>query len=1102
MNIDTIVAEFGRRAKEKLSGPGEREALITEPVSRLLADFGSTLSRQVVTHDQVSELEGSVRPDFGVRCNGLLVGHVELKAPGTSLDPSSYRRTTHNYKQWRRLQELPNLLHTNGLEWRLWRFGELLLPPVYLHGRDLQETGGRLTAPPSFGTLLNHFLQWQPIPITSVARLVSTLAPLARMLREEVKLALLSERRASRLRSPEEERPFTGLAKDWRAMLFPQATDEEFADGYAQTVTFALLLAVADGIDVATSSLHDISKNLQAHHTLMGRALNILTEHVIGSAAGSSIELLSRVLGAVDWNRVSSGGADLYLHLYEHFLTEYDPVARKMSGSYYTPVDVVDSMVALTDEALKSILFQAQGLRNPNVSIVDPAMGTGTYPLSIIRRVAADAAKEYGPGASPEAVANVVQRLYGLELQSGPFSVAELRITSAIADAGANFPVNGLNLYVADTLEDPESGSGGQLSYTLQLIARQRTRANEMKREQNIHVCIGNPPYKDHAGGLGGWIENGVDPLSGGAPLTAFKQAGNGLHERHLSNLYIYFWRWGFWKVFESTAEQDQRLSNGGVVCFITATGYLTGPGFRGMREYIRRRCSHGWIINLTPEGKQPPAKSAVFNIETPVAIALFVRKEDTREDVPAEIRYLELHGTRDEKFDALASTSLSGDHWSLVRDQWSAPFIPPGQDVWDSFPSTIDLFAFKAAGIMAGHGWVYGPTASIVASRLAEVVNERDSERKSLLFGEGRDSSLDKTKKPLAGKDTEQDTRRPFRDLVMITDPKIVPVGFRSFDRQYIYADSRVLIQPSPDLWSSRAVSGQFYAVELHSEFPRQGPGLVFSSLIPDAHYFRGSGGGRALPVYHPDGSFNEVPGLVSALRDLLGQEVGFDEVVFYVAATVGHPDYVARFERELQTPGVRVPMSLDPSLWLRAIEIGREVVWLHTYGQAGAHPTQAKAVLDVTSDSFAQPRYVKPVTHLPEGVTYDVASETLRIGGGVWSNVRPEVRSYTVGGSNVIDSWVGYRSVRPKKRRSSPLDEINETSWSSEWSFDLSETLSALTQLVRLEPAQKDLLGDILDRELISIEDLRENGMAYPLTDIDRRPKLPLFAEGGLFE
>ena len=114
----------------------------------------------------------------------------------------------------------------------------------------------------------------------------------------------------------------------------------------------------------------------------------------------------------------------------------------------------------------------------------------------------------------------MVGRLYGIELQSGPFSVAELRISQAVKEAGAQVPANGLRLFVADTLEDSAATAADEgLSWNAGLIAQQRIEANRVKRDENIQVVIGNPPYKDKAGGRGGWIENGVDPATGRAPL-------------------------------------------------------------------------------------------------------------------------------------------------------------------------------------------------------------------------------------------------------------------------------------------------------------------------------------------------------------------------------------------------------------------------------------------------------------------------------------------------------------------------------------------------------------------------------------------------------
>lgn len=63
----------------------------------------------------------------------------------------------------------------------------------------------------------------------------------------------------------------TGPAEDWRRLLFPEATDTEFADGYAQAVTFGLLMARAQGI-----ALHDgldrVAKALAGTNTVMGAA--------------------------------------------------------------------------------------------------------------------------------------------------------------------------------------------------------------------------------------------------------------------------------------------------------------------------------------------------------------------------------------------------------------------------------------------------------------------------------------------------------------------------------------------------------------------------------------------------------------------------------------------------------------------------------------------------------------------------------------------------------------------------------------------------------------------------------------------------------------
>lgn len=332
--LQEAVSVFGEECRLKLAGPGDREAAIRAPLESLLRTAGERIGLSAVFHDEVRDFERRVRPDYGVSVAGATTGYIEVKAPGHTIDPSQF--TGHDKLQWERQRDLPNLVYTNGTQWRLYRDGELLAGPVVLDGGDLTKAGNKLLASSGLESLLTNFLRWKPVPITSVAALVRAVAPLTRLLRGEVVDQLAAERKAVAAGADKYAQPFTGLARDWRALLFPQASDTTFADGYAQTVTFALLLARTEGVDVAAQPLHEIGAALGHEHSLMGKALQLLTDDVAADFR-VTLDLLVRVVGAVNWVRVRSGGRDTYLGLYEHFLDLYDNELRKKSGSYYTP---------------------------------------------------------------------------------------------------------------------------------------------------------------------------------------------------------------------------------------------------------------------------------------------------------------------------------------------------------------------------------------------------------------------------------------------------------------------------------------------------------------------------------------------------------------------------------------------------------------------------------------------------------------------------------------------------------------------------------------------------------------------------------------------
>ena len=173
-------------------------------------------------------------------------------------------------------------------------------------------------------------------------------------------------------------------------------------------------------------------------------------------------------------------------------------------------------------------------------------------------------------------------------------------------------------------------------------------------------------------------------------------------------------------------------------------------------------------------------------------------------------------------------------------------------------------------------------------------------------------------------------------------------------------------------------------------------------------------------------------------------------------------------------------MPLTADAELWSRAVQLGQYVVWLHTYGERGEPlPGMTRVTDKPTDDLYSMPVHEKDMgTAMPEKKpTFTLGEDDfhgeISFGASRWSNVEKAVFDYTVGGQQTIGLWAKYRLKKPIGRKSSPLDDIVQQSWPSEWNTEFRELLCVLTHLVHLEPAQEQLLADILAGDLIPREE-----------------------------
>ena len=135
-----LEARFTRLERSTFEKPckgasGSPEDQLRGPLDQLVQDIVVALgwAANVVLIGKSSVQELKTRPDFAVTKQNLLVGFIELKAPGKGADPRSFDYP-HDKEQWQKLKFLPNLVYTDGNSFSLWQDSKLQGEIVRLEG--------------------------------------------------------------------------------------------------------------------------------------------------------------------------------------------------------------------------------------------------------------------------------------------------------------------------------------------------------------------------------------------------------------------------------------------------------------------------------------------------------------------------------------------------------------------------------------------------------------------------------------------------------------------------------------------------------------------------------------------------------------------------------------------------------------------------------------------------------------------------------------------------------------------------------------------------------------------------------------------------------
>ena len=1031
--------------------PAQPEDQLKGPVQTLIqAAHLGVLTR---TEVQVDELGG--RPDIGVQIQRALCGFVELKAPGHGASTARYRGR--DKAQWEKFTALPNLLYTDACEWALYRSGvqtQRDASPLVVRLDGIIERGSASLDDVTLAalhSLLIDFLSWSPIVPHEPRKLAEMLAPLCRLLRSDVAAAMQTEGSALAV-----------LCGEIRQYLFPHTDHAQFADIYAQTLTYALLLARLNGETDLTAE-HAVMR-LESGHGLLAQTLRILTQAEARDEIDTAVSILERVIRAVDPQRLSRRG-DPWLYFYEDFLAAYDPALRRQTGSYYTPQEVIACQTALVSELLADRFDKPFTFADEGVVFLDSSAGTAAYPLAAIESALKVVEARLGAGAVAEFATRCAQNVYAFEVQVGPYAVAHLRMTKLLRDAGATLPADGLHVLLTDTLESPHAVPPQPPLFGRRLTDEQR-RAQRVKAEMPVFVCMGNPPYfreesdTDAAHTRGKWVRFGDEEGETGTRgiLRDFTEAAPAVHVKNLYNLYVYFWRWTLWKMFENP--HPGGASQKGIVSFITAASYLRGPGFAGMRQRMREAFDELWILDLEGDNLGARRTENVFAIQTPVCIATGIRLAAQKQHPLAVVRYARITGTRAEKLEKLKSIGSFADVvWEDCFTGATEPLLPQRAGNYFAWPLVTDLWPWQLNGVQWKRTWPISESPDVLKARWRSLLAAPLDQRGSLLRETDARSAAREIESFLDGQQLPPIFSLPADALPL--EP--IRYAWRSFDRHWILPDNRFCDRPRPDLWAAHG-DKQIYLTSLLTGVLGSGPAATACAYPPDLHHFRGSFGGRdVIPLWRNAAATQ--PNLPAALLDTLSADlhtpVTAEDFFAYSYAVLSAPGYVETFSEELTVPGPRLPITRVPDLFAQVASVGRRLLWLHTYGERFVPRGRRRGQVP-GGTARCQQGIPTTAEGYPEAFAWE--DGVLRVGAGEFSPVSQAVWEFSVSGYEVVKSWLAFRMKVRSGRRSSPLDDIRPAAWTAALTQELVELLHVLEATVAVQPELNALLDHIL--------------------------------------
>jgi len=1007
-----VLKDYLKQISDTLTHGDAREESFYGDLKNLLKAYAEANGKKKIDITVLPKKTEAGNPDFRV-WDGLqhIVGYVEAKTPDTNLD------LIENSEQLKRYRNtFPNLILTNFYEFRLYRDGEkvdsVMIARSFISKR-LQHLPP-LENEEKFLALLEKYFAFSLPKVFKAEDLARELAKRTRFLRDEVITIELEEEQKGKGK-------LYGFYEAFKKYLIANLKESDFADLFSQTITYGLFAARTRSINTFNRKLaFDFIPNTIG---ILRDVFKFISLQDLPRQMEVIVDDIAEVLHVADVKNIlhqyyrAGKGEDPIVHFYETFLNIYDPATREKRGVYYTPEPVVRYIVRSVHELLKTHFALADGLAAKEVTLLDPAGGTLTFPAEAIKLAVKEYTDKYGDGGLHGFISGqLLKNFYAFELMMAPYAIGHIKISFLLDELGCRMKDDErFKLYLTNTL-DMEDLAQTQIP-GLESLSEESHAAGKVKKNEPILVIIGNPPYSGISANINEWTEKLLKTNIDGAQ-SYYEIDGKKLDEKKLwlQDDYVKFLRFAQWKIHKAGR---------GIVGMITNHSYLDNPTFRGMRQSLMNTFNEIYVLDLhgnslkketAPDGGKD---ENVFDIQQGVAIALYIKKPNAK---GCKIFHSDLFGLREEKYNWLNKHQLKAkDYEKLKPDSpWYFFIRRDTQDIehYNDWMKVNEIFPVNVTGIVtARDDFAIAFEKSELENRIRMFRNPKiDDEtiRQTFNLKDTRGWKLPAARKALA-KDEEWESH--FKSIL-----------YKPFDVRHIYYSVHTVDWGRPDLMEHMLRENlSLCFVRQYSGSEPYSHALVSEQMVDNRTFFSSKGiiqqaplylykseekkrksGLQAMMLFEPEVKYdtkgrvpNIAPKVFEQLEKAYKKKPLPEQILCYCYAVLYSNVYRKKYAEFLKIDFPRIPFTVDYKVFLQMAELGEELVQLHLLKHKSLNHPIAK-YRGKGEDMIEKPRYDE------ERSAVFINKEKY------FEGITPEMWNYHIGGYQVLEKYLKDRRGR----------------------------------------------------------------------------------------